>query len=260
MAPRALITGASGLVGQWVLHHWDQTVSTLVPVRHTEVDLLSPGAAAELVARTRPAYVVHLAWAASGQADYRTSDDNDRWVEASLELVAAAQVTGTTVWLTGTVVDDEVDAADAYTRSKARLKAQLAPLIEESAVGWLRPTYVFDEERRRPALVELAVSARERGEAIHLRSPHQHHDFVHASDVGRAIVASVSHGLAGEVPIGAGNLRSVADLVTCLGTPWTADEHQHTPPPTHSGETADTTRLAALGWAPTRTEEFFTHG
>ena len=127
-------------------------------------------------------------------------------------------------------------------------------------MGWLRPFYVFDQDRRRPALVDLATAARQRGETLHLRSPHQYHDFVHASDVGRAIVAAVSHGLVGEVPIGSGSLRSVADLVTRLGTSWSADDAQQSPAPTHSGATADTTRLAAVGWAPTRTEEFFTHG
>lgn len=260
MAADTLITGASGLIGGWVLRHWAGTATTPVPVRHSDVDLLTPGAASDLVARTSPAQVVHLAWSASGRADYRTSDDNDRWVDATLELVEAAAAVGSTVWVTGTAVDDAADAADAYTRSKARLKARLAPLIEESVVGWLRPYYVFDEALRRPALVDLATTARERGETLHLRSPHQHHDFVHASDVGRAIVASVAHGLAGEVPIGSGRLRSVADLVTRVGASWSADEAQQAPPPTHSGETADTTRLAAVGWAPTRTEEFFTHG
>lgn len=260
MAAGTLITGASGLIGTWVLHHWAEAGTTPVPVRHADADLLAPGAAADLIARTTPTQVVHLAWSASGSADYRTSNDNDRWVEATLELVEAARAAGSSVWLTGTAVDDATDATDAYTRCKARLKATLAPLIEESVVGWLRPYYVFDEARRRPALVDLATTARERGEILHLRSPHQYHDFVHASDVGRAIVASVSHGVAGEVPIGSGRLRSVADLVTRVGATWSADEAMQDPPPTHSGETADTTRLAALGWAPTRTEEFFTHG
>ena len=260
MAARALITGASGLIGRWVLHHWGDTPVEPVPVRHAEVDLLAPGAAADLVARSGATHVVHLAWSASGRADYRTADDNDRWVEATLALVGAARAAGRAVWLSGTAVDDEAEGADAYTRSKARLKTTLAPLLADSSVGWLRPYYVFDEARRRPTLVDLALTAHERGDTIHLRSPHQRHDFVHASDVGRAIVASVAHGLAGEVPIGSGSLRSVADLVTRLGTPWSADAAQQTAPPTHSGETADTTRLAAVGWAPTRTEEFFTHG
>lgn len=260
MASRALITGASGLLGQWVLQHWDDPDLEPVPVRHADVDLLVPGAAADLLARSGATHVVHLAWSASGQADYRTSGDNDRWVEATLALVEAARAAGSAVWLTGTAVDDEDDAADAYTRAKAGLKATLSPLIEDAAVGWLRPFYVFDEVRRRPALVDLATAARERGEALHLRSPHQRHDFVHASDVGRAIVAAVSHGLAGEVSIGSGSLHSVAELVTRLDAAWSADEDPHAPPPTHSGETADITRLAAIGWAPTRTEEFFTHG
>ncbi|MCP3422547.1 NAD-dependent epimerase/dehydratase family protein [Nocardioides pinisoli] len=260
MAAGTLITGASGLIGTWVLHHWSDTGTTPMPVRHADVDLLAPGAAADLVARTTPAQVVHLAWSASGNADYRTSDDNDRWLTATLELVEAARSVGSAVWLTGTAVDDATDATDAYTRSKAGLKARLAPLIEASVVGWLRPYYVFDEARRRPALVDLAVTTRERGETLHLRSPHQHHDFVHASDVGRAIVASVTHGLTGEVPIGSGRLRSVADLVTRLDTPWSADQAELDTPPTHSGDVADTTRLAAVGWEPTRTEEFFTHG
>lgn len=260
MAAGTLITGASGLIGAWVLHHWTDTGTTPVPVRHADVDLLAPGAAADLVVRTSPAQVVHLAWSASGSADYRTSDDNDRWLAATLELVEAARASGSTVWLTGTAVDDATEAPDAYTRSKAALKARLAPLIEQSAIGWLRPYYVFDEVRRRPALVDLATTAREHGETLHLRSPHQHHDFVHASDVGRAIVATVSHGLTGEVPIGSGRQRSVADLVARVGATWSADEGEQDPPPTHSGDAADTTRLAALGWAPTRTEEFFTHG
>jgi nucleoside-diphosphate-sugar epimerase len=260
VAARTLITGASGLIGSWVLRHWPDDDTTAMAIRHTDVDLLLPGAAADLVARTTPAQVVHLAWSASGSADYRTSDDNERWADATLELVKAARAAGVPVWLTGTAVDDTTDAADAYTRSKARLRTELAPLIEKSAIGWLRPYYVFDEERRRPALVDLATAARDRGETLHLRSPRQHHDFVHASDVGRAVVTAVSHGLAGEVQIGSGRLRSVSDLVTRVGATWSADETDQGPPPTHSDDTADTTRLTALGWAPTRTEEFFTHG
>lgn len=260
MAADTLILGASGLIGTWVLRHWPATGTTPVPVSHADVDLLAPGAAADLIARTTPAQVVHLAWSASGSADYRTSDDNQRWADTAVELVEAARAAGSEVWLTGSAVDDATDATDAYTRSKSHLKARLAPLIATGAIGWLRPYYVFDEARRRPAVVDLATTARERGETLRLRSPYQRHDFVHASDVGSAIVASVAHGLAGEVPIGSGRLRSVADLVTRVGTPWSSDEVDHHTPPTHSGDTADTTRLAAIGWAPTRTEEFFTHG
>ncbi|WP_416953611.1 NAD-dependent epimerase/dehydratase family protein [Nocardioides sp. T5] len=260
MASHALITGASGLVGGWVLHHWDDTSTTPLPVRHADVDLLVPGSAADLVARTRPAQVVHLAWSASGRPDYRTTDDNERWVDATLELVGAARAVGARVWLTGTAVDGEVDATDAYTRAKVRLRSALAAAIEQGEVGWLRPFYVFDEVRRRPAVVDLATAARERGETLHLRSPHQAHDFVHASDVGRAVVAAVAHDLTGELPIGSGRLHTVAELVARLGASWSADEDPAAPAPAHTDETADITRLIRTGWAPTRTEELFDHG
>ena len=261
MAAHALITGASGLVGSWVLHHWgDDTGTTPLPVRHADVDLLVPGSAAELVARTEPTQVVHLAWSASGRTDYRTTDDNDRWVDATLELVEAARAAGAGVWLTGTAVDDEADASDAYARSKARLRTSVRSDIEQGTLGWLRPYYVFDEQRRRPAVVDLATSARERGETLHLRSPHQSHDFVHASDVGRAIVTAVARDLRGEIQIGSGRLHTVAELVTRLGADWSADPDPGAPAPTHTDQTADTTRLTRSGWAPTRTEELFDHG
>ncbi len=259
MATSALITGASGLLGTWVLRHWEGVGTAPLPVRGADVDLLAPGAAAELVARTEPTHVVHLAWCASGRDDYRTSDDNARWVDATLELVDAARASGSVVWVTGTVVDEAVDAPDAYSRAKAQLKEALAPAIEEGSVGWLRPYYVFDDEQRRPGVVELAASARQRDEPVVLRHPFHAHDFVHASDVGRAIVLAVANGLSGQVPIGSGRLHTVAELVSAMGAAWAGDDEQPPQDLTHAGEIADITRLTDLGWAPTKTEEFFSH-
>ncbi len=261
MAAHALITGASGLVGSWVLHHWGGTGTTPLPVRHSDVDLLVPGAAADLVARTEPTQVVHLAWSASGRADYRSTDDNDRWVDATLELVEAARAAGAGVWLTGTAVDDEADARDAYARSKARLRTSLAVRHRRRA-RWAgcAPTTssTSSADDRRWSTWRRAPGSGAR--PLHLRSPHQAHDFVHASDVGRAIVTAVAHDLMGEVQIGSGRLHTVAELVTRLGAGWSADPDPGAPAPTHTDQTADTTRLTRSGWAPTRTEELFDHG
>ena len=142
--------------------------------------------------------MLHLAWSASGQADYRTSDDNARWVATSLELVDAAVPRAAVVWLTGTVVDDTVDAPDAYTRSKAELRSPDADAVEAGTIGWLRPDVRLRRGARRPALVELAASAaRGRDEALDLRIPDAAHDFVHAEDVGRAVALAVARRLHG---------------------------------------------------------------
>jgi nucleoside-diphosphate-sugar epimerase len=257
MAATALITGASGLIGSWTLHHWHVPGLEPTTVRSRDVDLLEHGSAAHLIASARPAVVVHLAWAASGSPDYRTSKDNVRWLDATQELVEACADNDARLWLTGTAVDDDHEAADAYTQAKVALRDRLSREIDAEAVGWLRPFYVFDESRARPALVENALRAASEERIADLRSPDSRHDFVHASDVGRAVVTAVSHGLMGVVPIGSGHARRVADLVDALGVRWTSSGS----PSAHSHEdlAADTSRLQAAGWKPSRTEEFFGH-
>ena len=257
MAPAALITGASGLLGSWTLHHWDLAGMRPVAVRSSDVDLLRPDAAADLLSRTSPAAVVHLAWCASGQPDYRTSGDNERWLSASVELAQACARSGIPLWLTGTAVDD-TEGQDAYTRAKAALRQKLRAEIEGDAVGWLRPFYVFDEQQRRPGLVQHALRARDESRPAELQSPDSRHDFVHASDVGRAIVSAVAHGLTGVVPIGSGRVRRVAELVDALGVPWHSGSRSE-PAHTHLDVAADISRLRAIGWKPSRTEEFFGH-
>jgi nucleoside-diphosphate-sugar epimerase len=251
-----LITGATGLIGSWVIAHWPAEAPQVITVSRTDVDLRAPGAAAAVVADVRPAAVLHLAWSASGQADYRSSDDNDRWLAASLELVAACREHEVALWLTGTVVDDSIDAADAYARAKSQLRARTAEAVAAGTVGWLRPAYVFDEERGRPQLVQQARAAAVSGATLTLRSPEAAHDFVHAEDVGRAVALAVTEACTGYLPVGSGRLRRVADLVDRLGARWEAPTTTG-PEERHSGRADDITWLTDRGWAPTRTKEFF---
>ncbi len=259
MAATALITGASGLIGSWTLHHWDVPDLRPFAVSSDDVDLLEPGAAAELLGRSKPAVVVHLAWCASSRGDYRTSADNQRWVAASLDLAAACATTEASLWITGTVVDEEIDATDQYARAKAALRRDLGHEIRLGSVGWLRPHYVFDEERRRPALVEHALLAKERGSPAELRAPDSRHDFVHAGDVGAAVVSAVRHRLTGVVPIGSGRARRVTEVVEALGAAWRPVGDDPRPAMAHESAAADISRLTATGWHPDRTEEFFRH-
>ena len=252
-----LVTGSSGLIGTWTLAHWPVDAPPPQPVRRKEVDLLVPGALAELVARVRPRGVLHLAWSASGRSDYRSSPDNDRWVAASLELVDACRRHGSALWLTGTVVDDIEGAADAYTRSKAELRARVAEAVETGEIGWLRPAYVFDESRGRPALVHQATSAAARNEPLELSTPDAVHDFVHAEDVGRAVGLAVAEGCTGYLPVGSGRLRRVADLVTALGARWQPAAQARPPSASHTERAADIAWITRRGWTPTRTREFF---
>jgi nucleoside-diphosphate-sugar epimerase len=257
VAPVALITGASGLIGRHVLQHWDLDSLRAEGVDHEHDDLLVPGVPTALVERVQPAVVVHLAWAASGTPDYRNAADNARWLESSLELARACAEVGATFVATGTPLDTSSAPGDAYSSSKVRLWRALRPEVASGVITWIRPYYVIDPERRRPALVDHALSAKAAGTPVALRTPDSEHDFIHAADVGRAVVATVRHALRGEVPIGSGRLRRVRDLVAALGVPWVADAGAAGSTASQVDDIADIHRLRELGWTPARTNELF---
>jgi nucleoside-diphosphate-sugar epimerase len=256
VAATALITGATGLIGRHVLRHWDLSDLQPVVVDHRVDDLLVQGVPTTCISKHRPAVVVHLAWVASGTEGYRASADNDRWVESTLELALACRDVGAALVATGTAVDGLELTADPYSTAKGRLRRALGPAIDSGAMTWIRPFYVVDPARRRPRVVEQALAAAEAGSTVVLNTPSSRHDFVHASDVGRAVVLSVRHGMRGDVPIGSGTLRRVCDLVTALGVRWTPGPDPALPSAQHH-EAADIERFRALGWAPTCTEELF---
>lgn len=259
MTGRVLLTGATGLIGSWVVRHWPAAGPELVPVGSADADLLRQGAPGQLLDATSPTDVVHLAWSASGHPDYRHSEANTRWLAATLELTAAARQRGVRLWLTGTVVDevtgDAPEVVDPYSHSKGELRRLVTPDIEAGAIGWFRPFYVVDESWRRPALVAQAMAAAQTGVALELRSPEALHDFIHASDVGAAVVLAVTNGIGGYLPLGSGRLRQVADLVVALGARWQCADAAA--PRVHSHTPADTRWLAVRGWSPTRTQELF---
>jgi nucleoside-diphosphate-sugar epimerase len=161
--------------------------------------------------------------------------------------------------LTGTALDTDTSASDAYSASKARLRGLYEHEVRNGELTWLRPYYVVDPERGRPALVREALAAVTAGRSLGLRTPEDEHDFVHAADVACAALLTISAQLGGDVPVGAGRLRRVRDLATALGASWTSVPSDTARTPHHHAP-ANIARLAALGWSPTHTEELFAGG
>jgi nucleoside-diphosphate-sugar epimerase len=256
VAAVALITGATGLIGRHLVNDWAVSGLEPVPVGSGD-DLLAAGVPAALVARVRPAVVVHLAWTASGTAGYRQDARNTAWVTASAALAQASIDSGAWFVGTGTAVDASGDPPDPYTAAKVRLRRLLAPLIDQDRCSWVRPFYVVDPDLGRPALVAAARRARTAGEPLELLTPGSRHDFVLAADVADAVRTVVEHRLPGKVDVGSGELRRVADLVTALGTDWVAapgaPDGAGAPAAAQHHETADIGRLRDLGWTAHRT-------
>jgi nucleoside-diphosphate-sugar epimerase len=225
-----------------------------VSITHRQADLRDPEQFISAIRAAQPDTVLHLAWSASGSPDYRNSSDNSLWVSASAAAAAHCLKEGIRFIGTGTVIDDRAPT-DAYSRSKSELRQRLAEEIKGRMVTWLRPFYVFDPVAARPALLADAFDAMSHSRPVRLQSPETRHDFVHAADVGAAIVAVVIYDLHGSIDIGSGCLRSVADLVEACGAAWQGGAPRN--PSTHSAIAANLTALRATGWRATATEEFF---
>ena len=123
MATKALITGATGLLGTQVVENWNLPDIELVIAEHGSYDLLQPGVPMELFQRFRPQVVIHLAWVASGTPNYRTSPDNEKWFDATRELERACSSEGSWLIATGTPLDEATPAKDGYSEAKTRLRS-----------------------------------------------------------------------------------------------------------------------------------------
>lgn len=96
---RLLVTGSTGFVGvpcvrlaagSYGVHAAGRAAGRHFPARVTfhSCDLLAPRSAARLIEAVRPTHLLHLAWVVTPGACWE-SPDNDKWVEASRELLLA---------------------------------------------------------------------------------------------------------------------------------------------------------------------------
>lgn len=250
---RVLITGATGLIGRRVMEAFraGDEKDQLAPLGGDNIDLLEHGAWRRAFEEHRPDVVVHLAWSASALPDYRRHDDNARWAQATVDAAVLAADLGILFVATGTSVDD-APADDAYSRSKSEARDALGDRIAEGTLTWLRPFYVFDEERPSPAVLRAALAAKAAGSPVALARPAARHDFVHARDLGTAIKAVVDGRLTGTVDLGSGEVASVSRLVESYGCAWVQDGIPSIVAANES--TADVAALRAVGWAPVVTD------
>jgi len=250
-----LITGGTGLLGRHTMAAWPASLDAVIVQREAH-DLLAPGVFAGLVRDLAPDVVLHLAWTASSTQGYRSSPANAVWRARSLEAARTCLGLGVRFVGTGSVVDDR-RSGDPYVAAKSGLRGDLAADIAAGRVTWLRPHYVFDPVEPSPAVLRDAVAARSAGRPVDLATPTAAHDFVHAADVGRAVVAAVQHGLTGVVDIGSGRLRTVHALVEAIGAAWATSAPGASRP--HETGCADVSALRGAGWVASDTEGFFAH-
>jgi nucleoside-diphosphate-sugar epimerase len=234
-----LVTGASGFIGRHTLAPLLErdfevhAVARELPanpgkVRWHAFDLLTPGAAAQLIESVRPTHLLHLAWYAE-HGKFWNSPLNLDWLSATLALIRAFADRGGERFVgAGTCAEYDWGAAEApldekashlrpstlYGAAKASafLSAQAYAVSVGCSFAWGRVFHLFgpgEDERR---IIPLLIRAHLKGERLDCGSGTQLRDFLPVASVAEAFAAMCASDVSSAVNIGSGQAMSLENL------------------------------------------------
>lgn len=241
---RVLVTGATGFVGRGTLvpllaagHEVHALTTRAVPawspegvVWHT-ADLLASGAAS-LVGQLAPRQLLHFAWDAE-PGRFWTSEDNVRWVEASLRLLRAfAAAGGERAVLAGTSAEyawqrethcvegiTPLAPATLYGAAKHALHviAEAHARQHDYTLAWGRIFFVFGPFEDVLRLGGSVASALAAGRTAETSAGEQVRDFLYAPELGEAFAALLGSDVTGAVNVASGRPVAMKELICALG-------------------------------------------
>jgi nucleoside-diphosphate-sugar epimerase len=238
---RVLITGASGFIGR---HCLDALIGkgyevhavarrSLAGTRNItwhQVDLLAPGAAAELARHVRASHLLHFAWYTK-HGLYWTASDNSKWLSFSIELIDAfADAGGKRAVCAGTCAeyawndsvcnerDTPLAPSTPYGRAKVSLHGRLEEMVRERhfSLGWGRIFFPYGPYEDAGRLVPSVINSILRHEPVKCTSGEQRFDYLYVEDIADALVAFLGSDVIGAVNVASGVPVRVRDVVMTL--------------------------------------------
>lgn len=238
---RVLLTGATGLVGQFcprallergyevhaLTSRAPPTGGRFSPEIHWhQVDLLAE-VPAPLLSTLRPTHLLHCAWYTEPERCY-TSLQNFRWVRASLGLLEAfAEAGGERALLLGSCA--EYDWSDGLCVEGRTSTLPISPYgVCKLALGqmalsfarqagfscaWARVFFLYGPHEHPSRLVASVVRALLQGEPAHCSTGEQMRDFLHAHDVADACAAILDSQVEDVVNVASGKAVAVRDVI-----------------------------------------------
>lgn len=279
---KVLLTGARGFIGRqcvpllvsrgYEVHALSRRrlAETADPnVIWHEIDLLTPGCAADLIEQVRPDCILHLAWYAEPGKFWEARENVD-WVRASLELLCAfADTGGKRIIVAGSCAEYDCNAGECmenetpllpttlYGKSKLAFERILDSSSRHSRLSsaWGRFFFLYGPHEHPSRLVAYVVRSLLRGEPALCSEGRQTLDFLHVQDAASAFIALLESEVEGPVNIGSGHPISVRDVLQEIGRQLGRAELIRFGARSASSETgrfwANTQRLVdGTGWAP----------
>jgi nucleoside-diphosphate-sugar epimerase len=284
---RVLITGPTGFIGRHCLDRLlseeceIHAVSRRTDALHGErvhwhrADLREPAEACGLIAAVRPSHLLHLAWEATPRI-YAGSQENLRWLEAGLAMVAAFGEAGGERFLgAGSSAEYQtghehcteeltpIHPTTVYGKCKAAcwLGAEAAAQYHGFSAAWGRIFLPYGPGDPPGRLVPSVLVALDRQRPVETTHGRQLRDFIYAPDAADLLVRLLFSAEVGPFNIGTGcatTIRSVIEYLADLRGGRQLLRLGAIEPP--AGEplrlVADMTRVRSrLGWsAPTAIE------
>jgi nucleoside-diphosphate-sugar epimerase len=244
VAARVLVTGASGFIGRAAIRGLQArgyevygTWSTTAPpaeagdVAWHQVNLLDPGAVAQLMREVAPGHLLHLAWDLRPGAWSGAGRHLD-WLSASLTLVERfVEAGGQRVVTVGTCAEYDwsegrcseastpLRPATLYGAAKLALGQVVAAYARQTGISAAtgRVFFTYGPGEHPDRLAAAVIRALLEGRPAECSHGRQQRDFLFVADVGDALAALLNSTVTGPVNIGSGLAVPVRELVELTG-------------------------------------------
>jgi len=247
---RILVTGASGLIGRhavaalvrqggWDIHVAARRLPELPSgdgVTAHAVDLLDPLGPTELLRRTAPSHLLHLAWTTEHGRFWRAPENLD-WVAATLRLARAfAEAGGRRMVAGGTCAEYDWSAPELvdgschedatptlphtlYGVAKDACRRMLTAFGAEAGIetAWGRIFFPFGPGEDPRRLIPSIIGNLRACIAAPCSPGTQVRDFIAGEDAGAAFAAITASGVTGAVNVGSGIPMTIAEVALTVG-------------------------------------------
>lgn len=244
---RAFVTGGTGFAGSHLVRHLVESGDQVAVLLRPESDawrindvidrvttivgrLSEASALVGPLKEFKPDIIYHLGWFGSGSAG-RDDPRQTENVPEAMALVELAADAGATTWVglgsqaefgpTAAVLDESTPTrpVNAYGAAKLAAGLQTRRLCETRSIRhvWLRLLTAYGPAEQPAYLIPQVILSLLRGRRPALTDGHQLGDYLHATDVAKAIRAAAStQSFAGTYVLSSGVHRPVREVVLTL--------------------------------------------